>query len=122
MSTHPHQQHTTEPERIEAGKVIGVALATVLAFAAGSVWALRIRANTQAAMTPAGHARLPADITAEEHGIVDVVPFELNRWVARDRKVAQEKLSTYRWIDRGAGTIQVPIERAMELVIEDARK
>jgi hypothetical protein len=29
------------------------------------------------------------------------------------------KLEEYRWIDRGAGTVTIPIERAMELVVDE---
>ncbi|MDQ7007869.1 MAG: hypothetical protein Q9Q40_11620 [Acidobacteriota bacterium] len=39
--------------------------------------------------------------------------------LARVRAEQLEKLTEYRWIDQQAGRVQVPIERAMELVIED---
>ena len=37
----------------------------------------------------------------------------------RHRKHAAEQLTTYGWIDREAGKVRLPIERAMDLVLED---
>ncbi|HHN74652.1 MAG TPA: hypothetical protein ENK10_05420 [Acidobacteria bacterium] len=42
--------------------------------------------------------------------------------LARVHAEQLEKLMEYRWVDRQEGRVQVPIERAMELVIEDAAK
>ena len=38
----------------------------------------------------------------------------------RDLQAEQlDELRDYRWIDRDAGTVAIPIERAMELVVEE---
>ena len=38
----------------------------------------------------------------------------------RDLRAQQRgKLEEYRWIDRGTGMVTIPIERAMELVVEE---
>jgi hypothetical protein len=34
------------------------------------------------------------------------------------REMEEQKLSTYQWIDKNAGTVRIPIERAKELLIE----
>lgn len=36
--------------------------------------------------------------------------------LAAQRKRERERIETYRWIDRERGVVQIPIERAMELV------
>ena len=36
------------------------------------------------------------------------------------RQAQQEQLSEYFWIDEEAGTVHLPIERAMDLVVEEA--
>ena len=41
----------------------------------------------------------------------------------RETRAEQEaRLGTYRWVDRGAGVVAIPIERAMELLVEEARR
>ena len=130
LQTQPPEGHghaarhgpATEPERIQMFKVIAAGVVAVLVFTIGSVWALRIRSNTERAMNPSGVTVMPKNFGADEQGIVDQIPFELNTWVAQDRRENGAKLKGYRWLDAKAGTIQVPIERAMELVVEDSRK
>jgi len=39
--------------------------------------------------------------------------------LARFRAREEERLSTYGWVDRAAGVVRLPIERAMELVAEE---
>ena len=121
---HAHGTAATEPEVIAFGKVITVGVLSVVLFVIGSIWALKIRTATEAAMNPAGsrYTALPAGFGAEEQGIVDQIPFELNTWVAKDRAEAAAKLKGYSWLDKQNGTIHVPIERAMELVVAEAAK
>ena len=121
---HPHgAKPATEPERIAMVPLIAVGVVSVLVFALGSLWALRIRGATERAMNPTGAAVvMPKGYGAEEQGIVDQIPFELNTWVAKDRKENGGKLQGYRWIDAQAGTVHVPIERAMELIVEESHK
>ena len=40
-----------------------------------------------------------------------------------DGKLAEQeaKLSRYSWVDRDAGTVAIPIERAMQLVVDELR-
>lgn len=47
-------------------------------------------------------------------------PLQPRPWVdMREFKKAQTtQLSTYGWVDRSAGTVRIPIERAMDLVLE----
>jgi hypothetical protein len=121
---HAHGTAATEPEVIAFGKVITVGVLSVVLFVIGSIWALKIRTVTEASMNAAGsrNTALPAGFGAEEQGIVDQIPFELNTWVAKDRLEATAKLKGYGWVDPQAGVIHVPIERAMELVVAESGK
>jgi hypothetical protein len=127
---HPHHPHGTghggdpipEPENIQVAPLALVAIVSVLTFVIGSIWALRIRANTEREMNPSLAAALPPSLGAEEQGIVDQIPFELNHWVKDDRRHNGLKLQGYGWVDQKAGTIHIPIERAMELVQQEANK
>lgn len=121
---HSHGSAATEPEVIGLGKVITVGVLSVVLFVIGSIWALKMRTATEATMNPAGsrYTALPAGFGAEEQGIVDQVPFELNTWVEKDHARATAKLVGYGWVDKQAGVIRLPIERAMDLVVAESAK
>jgi hypothetical protein len=42
-------------------------------------------------------------------------------WVTQDRLV-REHLTTYGWVDREAGVVRIPIERAMEMVAAESQE
>jgi hypothetical protein len=112
---------------IAMGTVVAVGIISVVLFARGSLWAYRIFQTTTREMNPAGHPYIPAAIGQEEINIVDQVPFELNRWVTRYRdEYVNEKgtgrLQTYGWTDPKKGTIHIPIDRAMDLIVEEQQK
>ena len=120
---HGHEAHTSAPqaEELPIGKVVMVGVVSILIFAVGSIWALKIRSATIESMNPTGAAHIPASMGAEEQGMVDQIPFDLNHWVKDDRAAARERLHSYGWVDRKAGTIHIPIERAIELQLADAK-
>jgi hypothetical protein len=119
---HAHDTTATQAENLPIGKVITVGLVSLFVFAVGSVWALKIRTATIEAMNPSGAIGLPANFGAEEQGIVDQIPFELNHWVKDDRAASKKQLHGYGWVDRQAGTIHIPIERAIELQLAEQKK
>jgi hypothetical protein len=53
-----------------------------------------------------------------ERKVVERLPAELTEM--KEEQLAQ--LSRYRWVDREAGIAAVPIERAMELVMEEENR
>lgn len=60
------------------------------------------------------HKALDADIAAKREQYAPTT--------ARDLKVQQQSaLGEYRWVDRQKGVVQIPIDRAMELVVRDLR-
>lgn len=130
--THPTESAPSPEEHQEGpgiamGKVVLVGVISVLVFAAGSIWSYGIYRSTAREMNPAGRPQIPAEMGREEIGIVDQVPFELNRWVSQHREqYANEKgtgrLQTYGWVDRKAGTVRIPIDRAMELLVQEQAK
>ncbi len=119
---HAHDTTATQAENLPIGKVITVGLVSLLVFAVGSVWALEIRSATIASMNPSGAIGLPQNFGAEEQGIVDQIPFELNHWVKDDRAASKKQLHGYGWVDRQAGVIHIPIEHAIELQLAEQKK
>jgi len=57
-----------------------------------------------------------------EIGIVDQVPFDVARAAQAYRKDEIERLSSWGWIDRKQGTVHMPIDRAMDLVVQEQKK
>jgi hypothetical protein len=46
-------------------------------------------------------------------------PETRREYLAELRKKQSEQTASYGWVDRKAGVVQVPIERAMELVVQE---
>jgi hypothetical protein len=107
---------------IRFGKVIAVGVISLAVFAVGSIWSVAILREKQKEMNPSGRVTLPAELGQEEIGIVDQVPFDLNRWVHKYKQEQEQRLDSYGWVDRKAGTIHVPIDRAMELLVQEQKK
>lgn len=107
---------------IQFGKVIAVGLISLAIFAIGSVWAVSILHTKQKEMNPSGRVALPAELGQEEVGIVDQVPFDLNRWVQKYKQEQGQRLDSYGWVDRKAEKIHLPIDRAMDLLVQEQAK
>jgi hypothetical protein len=58
----------------------------------------------------------------EEIGIVDQIPFDQARFVAKQRSEANQRLGSYGWVDRPSGKIHIPIDRAIELMASGQKK
>jgi len=123
-AAHGHAAPTAIPEaeNMALGRVAAVGIVSLLVFAVGSVWALRMRSSIIDAVNPTHAANIPASLGAEEQGMVDQIPFDLNHWVKDDRATSAKQLGSYGWVDRKAGTIHIPIERAMELQLSEPKK
>lgn len=118
----PHDATAPDQSPVNTRKVILVGAVSVFVFVLGSLWSLRIQSATQQRLNPNGPALMPATLRDEEHGIVDAVPFALNGWVPKNREAASAQLTGYAWLDRKAGVVRLPIERAMQLVVADQRR
>ncbi|HEY4885742.1 MAG TPA: hypothetical protein VII08_19115 [Myxococcales bacterium] len=104
--------------------VIGVGIASLLVFAIATFVAYRYMNLQEKALQPLGPDPVPAIITSgqPEIGIVDQVPFDMNRSAQVYRMESLERLSSWGWVDRGQGLIHMPIDRAMELVVEQQKE
>lgn len=66
---------------------------------------------------PKEKAPRPALMGESEIGIVNQRPFALEDQAPNLRAEQGARLGSYGWVDRSAGVIHVPIERAMEQVL-----
>ncbi len=118
MSSHGTQNehppgHASE-DAIDYTKVIGVGVVSLVLFALGTVWAVKIlRHETAKAHATTGVPRTP-DLGKAEIGIVDQVLFEGDHRLATWRAERAARLNGYGWVDRSKGIVHIPIERALD--------
>ena len=104
--------------------VIGTGIAALLVFAIATFVVYKYLGQREKALLPLGPDPVPALITSgqPEIGIVDQVPFDVTRAFQAYRRDSLERLSSWGWMDRQKGTIHMPIDRAMELVVEQQKE
>jgi hypothetical protein len=103
---------------IDSRRILLVGVLTLAVFAAAigllALWLLG-RGGLQVP------AQAPRVLGQAEVGLVDQQPF----WTGRAELVRgqqRERLHSYGWVDRSRGLIHIPIDRAMERVLEDANR
>jgi hypothetical protein len=64
---------------------------------------------------------VPGHVLAEEDQVPPPPKLEANPTAENEASAAAERkvLETYGWIDRDAGVVRVPVERALELVLQE---
>jgi hypothetical protein len=108
----------SEDDRIATGKLVFVGVASLVAFFIASALAvgyLRVQQRER------GPIPVPPEIGQSKIGMVEQTMFELQVRGVRDRATRLERLNSYGWVDRNAGIVHLPIDRAMELVAQGVR-
>jgi len=98
-----------EAEGIRPGAIWSVA-ASVIAFSA-----LLVVIAWWLVVPPPAAARAP-EPSPLEHGLIDTATGG-----AEVRAAGEQRLGRTEWIDRRAGTVRIPIERAIDAVVADPR-
>jgi hypothetical protein len=113
-----HAQHAHGGEdEIAYGKVIGVGVVSLAIFALSILWASRILSReTERNEEATGVTHRPTRVEQEEIGIVDQVPFSIDKRLHRWKAEHAARLNGYGWVDRSKGIAHVPIEQAIEAV------
>lgn len=108
-------------EAISWFKVIGTGLGALILFAIATWISWRFMNARERALQPLplGPAAAATQLGEQEINIVDQVPFDVTRRLQTYRRERIERLSSWGWMDKKAGTIHMPIGRAMDLVIKD---
>ena len=102
--------------------VIGVGLGSVIIFAISVLIVFKMMHAREKALQPLGPDPLPVQMGQGEIGIVDQVPFDVTRANQQYRDDKLQRLSSWGWIDRKAGAVHMPIDRAMDLVVQEHKK
>ncbi len=126
MSYQP--SHSTEhmpppPAQAEEGihwfAVIGTGVGSVIVFTIAVLIVFRMMHAREKALQPQGPMAAPTEIGQNEINIVDQVPFGVSRAVQGYRRSQLERLESWGWIDRKAGTVHMPIGDAIDLVVKE---
>jgi hypothetical protein len=103
-------------DELPIGRIVGVGAAALALFIASCVWVygeIRVRQHDLG-----GRAPTPLLVGREEIGIVNQRPFALTQNAADLRREQRRRLETYGWVDPAHQLIHLPIERAMQLMVE----
>lgn len=107
--TPPPPEHRQLP-----GRRIAVVGAAWLVLVAAALLVVRWGEGRYA---PGASAGFPPSLGAPEVADVNQRPFALEDGAPRLRDAQQARLRGYGWVDRDAGVIHIPVERAMEQVL-----
>lgn len=123
MNHHPEPAPLPpEPERIPWGILTLVALGGMVAFGIGIIWAVSVQ-EQQAGTLVVGAGEPPPPYVGEaEIGIVDQEPFAIERRFAEHRREKLQRLESYGWVDRSRNVIHIPIDRAIDLVLQEGAR
>jgi hypothetical protein len=105
-----------EPDVVASRTVLAVLAATLIAVAIGDsiAWALSADApGPRAAGEPGEPIGMPAEVNAME-----TAPFAVRAQGIDDRRQSEAWLDSYGWVDREAGVVHIPIDRAIDLYLE----
>jgi hypothetical protein len=117
-----HSAIRAEPDRIGTPRILAVGAAALIFFAVASWVTIRYGYDrTRAEMLPDGPPAAPAAIGQNKIGIVEQRLFTLADEPADWRRRQRERLEGWGWVDRKAGVVHEPIERAMQRVARGER-
>jgi hypothetical protein len=113
-----------EEDRPRVARFLVIAMASLALFTVGVVWAWVIQARVPEAA--------PVRIDPGRIGMLNPEPFDVAHGVGNGRAdgrgvngidpaAARRRLESAGWVDRERGIVHIPIERAMELVLDGAR-
>ena len=121
MSESPQPHMRQEPDRPNVPMLSWVGVATLLVFGSCLVGVVFLTQGRERAFVPHGEPPPPAAVRAAQIGLVNQRLFGEQPENARIKERAQRQLGSYGWVDRDAGLVHLPIDRAMELVAKGAR-
>jgi hypothetical protein len=108
----------SEEDRVSSLKIIAVGVGSLIVFFLASFVTLSYlhRREGERPLLP-----VPPEIGQSKIGLVEQQLFESATRGERDREVRRKQLGSYGWVDRKAGVVRIPIERAMELSAHGVR-
>jgi hypothetical protein len=113
-----HGRVRSEEDRIASSPILVVGAGALVVFFLAS-WVtlsfLRVKEGDRPLLP------VPQEIGLSKIGLVEQQLFESSNRGERDRAAREERLRSYGWVDRKAGVVHLPIDRAMELSAQGVR-
>jgi len=109
-----------DSDGVNLKKIVTIGVLSLIVFGVGILWAVYLMHNQQEAVRRMGPANEPKEIYKPEIGIVDNILFTRDFRLKAIRAERAAWLNGYGWVDRKAGLIHLPIERAMAEVVREA--
>lgn len=117
-TSHEHSDVRAEEDRVHSGTIVVVGVASLVVFFLASwVTVSYLFAERRARPGPP----VPAEVGQNKIGMVEQQLFDLAVRGERQRAGQLDRLGAYGWVDRGAGVVHLPIDRAMDLVSRGVR-
>jgi hypothetical protein len=114
----PHGDVRSEEDRSATGTILWVGVVSLIIFFFASFAAVSYFRIRHGARPP---LPIPAEIGASKIGLVEQQPFELAVRGERDHAARLERLRSFGWVDRREGIAHIPVEQAMDLVVQGVR-
>jgi len=112
-----HDHALGETNDMNLKKIIMVGVVSLAIFAVGIAWAYKLKVDRTAEISSRQAPHTPTEIGKPEIGIVDQVPFDIDRRLDAWRADHKQRLESYGWVDRKKGIAHIPIEAAMDRVV-----
>ncbi|MCS6804460.1 MAG: hypothetical protein RMM98_03035 [Acidobacteriota bacterium] len=107
--------HETTDVQIRPLVIFGIGLAVLTVIALLAMWLTFDRLQAREASKALPPSPLAGERPPTPEPRLQVTPeADLERWLAAER----EKLNSYGWVNREAGIVRIPIDRAIELIAE----
>jgi hypothetical protein len=113
-----HGKVRSEDDRVPSAPIVAVGIGALVIFFLASyvtISYLRVKEGDRPPLP------VPHEIGQSKIGLVEQQLFESATRGARDREARKKQLGSYGWVDRKAGVVRIPIERAMELSAQGVR-
>ncbi|AUX44138.1 hypothetical protein SOCE26_056000 [Sorangium cellulosum] len=118
-----------EDDLVPWRRILAIAFAVVTIFVILGLWSWMILRDREAELRPAGRRLQPPEEPAGARGVVAGVDRRI--FVRREtgeeglgtmlNRQKREELRRFGWADRSRGLVQIPIDDAMNLVVEESR-
>jgi len=110
-----------EADRPNVAALSWIGLGTLLVFGGCLLAVVFLLQGREAAIAPHGEPPPPPAVRRPEIGIVNQRLFGEQPENEDVQRRAAERLGSYGWVDRDAGLVHLPIDRAVELVAQGVR-
>ena len=111
-----------EDKNLPYRKIVGVGVASVVIFGLSILWSTSLLRSAEKEMQPAGPPPIPLGVNQYEVGIVNQRMFSLDQRAAQKRVQQMNRLNTYGWLDRQAGVVHIPVDVAMDMLVQEQKK